>query len=294
MKLPTILKKKAEIGKEYIIINNGDSAFKTSLFDVTGDADTSKVEPFFPKNEGEVKVEHKTAQIGKYLGIACEDKGWLVVDNAYKPIIENPELTLTTSKNLYDDLFHTTLTVSKDGEVVGLIMCVIIRATKEDGEAFDKLNEEKEDDEQRHRLRNKHKSNASKLAWKRNHGNYMKGVREKERKEMNRSFYDICKANEHLLEAQVSRNNVFKDKLAFGFDNIAGGIAVSINKDNGTLSISTSLEQTGNGQYGLTNYDDATLQALFSNIKNSLLDLCQTFDEEISQIMAQNGLKSTK
>ena len=294
MKLPASLKKKAEIGKEYIIINGGDAAFKTSLFDVTGDADTSMVEPFFPKNEGEVKVEHKTIKVGNFLGVACEDKGWLVIDNDYKFIVENPELTLTTSRNLYNDVMHTSLNVSKDGEVVGLIMCVILRGTKEEGEAFDELNEEREDDEQRHRLRNKHKSNSAKLDWKRNHGNYMRGARERERQSMNRSFYDICKANEHLVEAQVSRNNVFKDKLAFGFDNIAGGIAVSINKDNGTLSISTSLEQTGNGQYGLTNFDDATLQALFSNIKNSLLDLCQNFDEEISQIMAQNGLKSTK
>lgn len=158
----------------------------------------------------------------------------------------------------------------------------------------DSIKEEQEDDAQKHRLRNKKKSNATKLAWKRNHSNYMSGVRERERKEMNKSFYDICKEKEHVLEAQVSRNNVFKDKLAFGFDNIAGGIAVSINKDNGTLSISTSLEQTGSGQYGLTNYDDAALKTLFSNIKNDLLNLCQNFDDEISQIMAQNGLKSTK
>ena len=159
----------------------------------------------------------------------------------------------------------------------------------------DSIKEEQEDDAQRHRLRNKDKSNATKLAWKRNHSNYMRGVRERERKEMNRSFYDICKEmEEHLTEAQTSRDNIFKDKLAFTFDNIAGGIALSINKDNGTLSISTSLEQGGSGQYGLSNYDDAALKSLFSNIKNDLLNLCQNFDDEIQQIIAKNGLKSTK
>lgn len=159
----------------------------------------------------------------------------------------------------------------------------------------DSIKEEQEDDAQRHRLRNKDKSNATKIAWKRKHSNYMRGVRERERKEMNRSFYDVCKDMvENLTEAKVSRTNVFKDKINIDFATIAGGLAISINKDNGTLSISTSLEPSGSGMYGLTDYDEASLKALLLNIKDDLLNLCNTFDEEINQIMAKNGLKSTK
>jgi hypothetical protein len=148
---------------------------------------------------------------------------------------------------------------------------------------------------QQHRLQNKKKSNASKLAWKRNHGHYMTGVRKRERNEMNRSFYDVCKdMEEHLTEAEVTRDNVFESKLNISLDSIAGGISLSINKENGNVSISTSLEQTGSGMYRLTDYDDATLKTLFSSIKNDLLELCKNFDNEINQIIAKNGLKSTK
>lgn len=46
--------------------------------------------------------------------------------------------------------------------------------------------------------------------------------------------------------------------------------------------------------YRLTEYDDATLKVLYSNLKDDLMNLCKTFDEEINQILAKNGLKSTK
>ena len=112
---------------------------------------------------------------------------------------------------------------------------------------------------------------------------------------MNRSFYDVCKdMEEHLTEAEVTRDNVFESKLNISLDSIAGGISLSINKENGNVSISTSLEQTGSGMYRLTDYDDATLKTLFSSIKNDLLELCKNFDNEINQIIAKNGLKSTK
>lgn len=141
MKLPLQLKKQAEIGKEYILINGGEAAFKTSLFNLSGNADTSRIEPFFPKNEGEVEVKHKTANIDGFLGIACADKGWLAINPKYKEIIENPELNLTTFKTLHDGLYHTSLIISKNDEVVGIIMAVILRGLKEVGQAFDKLNE---------------------------------------------------------------------------------------------------------------------------------------------------------
>lgn len=160
-----------------------------------------------------------------------------------------------------------------------------------------------EDNEQKHRLHNKKKSNKSKLAWKKYHGHYMTGVRKRERREMNQSFYKTCQEldeyiNEALKddinEAEISRDNVFENKLAINFESVSGGLACTINKDNGNVSFSTTLEQSGSGMYRLTEYDDATLKVLYSNLKDDLMNLCKTFDEEINQILAKNGLKSTK
>lgn len=150
---------------------------------------------------------------------------------------------------------------------------------------------EQDREEQRHRLTNKKKSNAAKLAWKRNHGNYVAGIRKRERESMKKSFYDICR---DMDEANITRDNIFENKLNISFDNIAGGVSLSINDDEGTLSISTSLDTTGVGQYGLSDFDNETLKTLFSNVKEDLLNLCKNFDNEIIQIITKNGLKSTK
>lgn len=142
MKLPATLKKRAKIGKDYILIDNGTAAFKSSLFGLSGDADTNNVEPFFPKNEGDVEVYHKTTEIKDRLCLSCADKGWLLIDKALKPIVENPEIKLTTFKDLYNDIWHTTLILSKDDEIVGIVMGMLFsQDTKEIGKAFDELNE---------------------------------------------------------------------------------------------------------------------------------------------------------
>ena len=146
-------------------------------------------------------------------------------------------------------------------------------------------------EEQKHRLHNRDKSDAAKLGWKRNHVNYTLGNRKKERENMNKSFYDICK---EFDESEISKDNVFDTELNISLDNIAGGISMSINRENGNVSISTSLEQTGSGQYRLTQYDDETLKTLYNNMKNDLTELCKSFDEEIAQVLAKNGLRSTK
>lgn len=160
-----------------------------------------------------------------------------------------------------------------------------------------------EDNEQKHRLTNKEKSNKSKLAWKKYHGHYVSGVRKRERKEMNQSFFKTCQELEETInealkddiqEAEVSKDNVFKNKINIKFNNIAGGIAISLNDTNGNVSISTSLEQSGSGMYKLTDWDEETLKQLHTSLKNDLLALCQNFDDEINQIIAKNGLKSTK
>ena len=150
------------------------------------------------------------------------------------------------------------------------------------------------DDEQTHRLNNKKKSNATKLAWKRNRASFMSGVRKRERDSMKRSFYDVCKDMNELQEAKVDKDNVFDSKLEISLESIAGGVALSINKDNGNVSFTTTLNQSGSGMYRLTTFDDATLKTLFSSLKEDLLNVCKNFDEEINQMIAKNGLKSTK
>jgi len=150
------------------------------------------------------------------------------------------------------------------------------------------------DDEQTHRLNNKKKSNATKLAWKRNRASFMSGVRKRERDSMKRSFYDVCKDMNELQEAKVDKDNVFDSKLEISLESIAGGVALSINKDNGNVSFTTTLNQSGSGMYRLTTFDDAALKTLFSSLKEDLLNVCKNFDEEINQMIAKNGLKSTK
>ena len=147
-----------------------------------------------------------------------------------------------------------------------------------------------------HRLQNREKSNAAKLGWKRNHGHYTIGIKKRERDRMNKSFYDVCKdMEEHLItEAEITKDNVFETKADISLESIAGGISLSVNKENGNVSISTSLEQTGSGMYRPTNADANGMQEIYNNIKEDLFNLCKNFDSEINQIMAKYGLKSTK
>lgn len=159
-----------------------------------------------------------------------------------------------------------------------------------------------EDDAQKHRLTNKDKSNKTKLAWKKYHGHYMSGTRKRERREMNQSFYKTCKeldeyVNEALKdinEADITKDNVFDNKISVQFNSIAGGISVSLNDTNGNVSFSTNLEQSGSGQYKLPDWNAESLKTLHTSLKNDLLALCENFDKEIDQILAKNGLKSTK
>ena len=152
-----------------------------------------------------------------------------------------------------------------------------------------------DNDEQKHRLRNREKSDASKLAWKRNHASYMRGIRKREREDMKktRTLLDICKEMK-LDEAELSRDNVFQNELNIDLQNIAGGISLKINKENGNVSISTSLEQSGSGQYRLTNYDEESLKNLYNALKDDLMQLCENFDDEIEGLLSKHGLKSTK
>lgn len=149
---------------------------------------------------------------------------------------------------------------------------------------------ETEEDERKHRLHNKEKSDAAKIAWKRHHSSYMRGTRKRQRNMENRTFYNIAKEmDEKLNETKIVRDNVFDKQLDLSFDTISGGISLGIK--NGTVSFSCSLEETGSGSYKLEQGDE---EALYNDLKEELQRICQMVDDNMKQILAQHGLKSTK
>ena len=153
-----------------------------------------------------------------------------------------------------------------------------------------KVIHETEEDERKHRLHNKEKSDAAKIAWKRHHSSYMRGTRKRQRNMENRTFYNIAKEmDEKLNETKIVRDNVFDKQLDLSFDTISGGISLGIK--NGTVSFSCSLEETGSGSYKLEQGDE---EALYNDLKEELQRICQMVDDNMKQILAQHGLKSTK
>ena len=151
-----------------------------------------------------------------------------------------------------------------------------------------------EDDAQRHRLRNKDKSDAAKLAWKRHHSSYMTGTRKRGRDMENKTFYSLAKELDSKVESikneeAIVRDNEFTEQLDLSFDTISGGISMGI-KD-GTISFSCSLEETGSGSYSLV---DGDLSGLYKQIREDLQNICNMVDDEMRQVIARYGLKSTK
>lgn len=163
-------------------------------------------------------------------------------------------------------------------------------------EQFDEFNTNENDEEARlHRIRNRKKSDAAKLAWKRNHYSYMRAMRKRERDNMNKqkSFCDMYR-DIRLSEAELTKDNVFEKECEINLENIAGGLKLSINNENGNLSISTTLLDSGSGQYRLESFNNEKLKELYEDMKEELIQLCNSFDNEIAQLVAKNGLKSTK
>lgn len=152
-------------------------------------------------------------------------------------------------------------------------------------------------EEQHRRLTEPHRSKATKLAWKRHHNSYMQGVRKRERDNMNKSFYDVAKQLECLMnESEIEKDNVFELSADIIFNNVSGGVSFKINKDNGEVSFSTNMQEVGSGSYKLQSdiqTEDAYKQ-LYEDLKDELSSLCETFDTNIQQILAKHGLKSTK
>ena len=150
-----------------------------------------------------------------------------------------------------------------------------------------------DDDEQKHRLYNRDKSDATKLAWKRHHHSYMSGVRKRERDKMNKTLMDITKElNNALSEAELKQDNVFDKSLTLTFNTLTGGIALSIDDKTKNVSISTILGEHGSGNYALTQQQD--FKILYDGLKEDLTNLCDTIDKEMEQILAKHGLRSTK
>lgn len=147
---------------------------------------------------------------------------------------------------------------------------------------------------QHHRLTNREKSDAAKLAWKRNHANYMKGTRKRTRDMENKTFLSVARELEAkteglINEESVMKDNVFDKEAKFSFDTISGGISMGIK--NGRVSFSTSLEEVGSGSYAL---EQGGEEELFKSLSTDLQNICKMVDDHMKQLLAQYGLKSTK
>ena len=147
-----------------------------------------------------------------------------------------------------------------------------------------------DEEARKHRLRNREKSDASKLAWKRHHSSYMTGTRKRQRNMENKTFYSLAKElDSKVNEEAIVRDNVFDKQLDLSFDTISGGISMGIKE--GTISFSCSLEETGSGSYALEQGDE---EDLYKQIKTDLQNICKMVDDEMRQLISRYGLKSTK
>lgn len=159
---------------------------------------------------------------------------------------------------------------------------------------------ERNDSLERDPLLDRKKSQQGKIAWKRHHASYMRGTRERERNMENKTFYGMAKDLEAKLEsnvneAQMTQDNVFDSKLEIVFENITGGIGLSVDDKTGSISISVVLKEIGSGNYKLANANSTEdIKNVYTNIKQDLLNLCQNFDNEVKQVITRYGLKSTK
>lgn len=149
---------------------------------------------------------------------------------------------------------------------------------------------------QHRRITEPKRSKASKLAWKRHHNSYMMANRKKERDCMNKSFYNISKELEEAMtglnEAQVEKDDIFDLNCDISLSNISGGLSFSINKDNGEVSISTSMIEGGHGNYRLEVMpQEEALKGIYDELKDDLEQLAKTIDQSINQIVAKHGLR---
>lgn len=147
------------------------------------------------------------------------------------------------------------------------------------------------DEEQHRRLTEPHRSKGAKLGWKKYRSNYMRGFRKRERMD---TFADIRERLKETLkqiqEAKLEKDSMFDLKGEIVFENLSGGLSFSINKDNGTVSISTTLNQNSKGNYK-PQTDDTDYENLYEDLKDELSMLAKTIDDSMKQILAKHGLR---
>lgn len=156
--------------------------------------------------------------------------------------------------------------------------------------------QDKDREAQHRRITEPKRSKSAKLGWKRHHNNYMMANRKKERDCMNKSFYSISKeleeAMDGLNEANIDRDSVFDLNCDISLNNIAGGLSFKINKDNGEVSIATSMIEGGHGNYRLEVMpQEEALKGIYDELKDDLEQLARTIDQSINQIVAKHGLR---
>ena len=147
---------------------------------------------------------------------------------------------------------------------------------------------------QHNRLTEPHRSMAAKVAWKKHRNSYMRANRKKERDSMNKTFYGISKELGEMLTEEVTKDNMFDLECQIAFNTISGAIGINIDKDSANVSISTNLLEKGYGNYKLeTNpNDEESFKQLYEDLKDEFTVLCQSFDNDVKQILAKHGLRT--
>ena len=96
---------------------------------------------------------------------------------------------------------------------------------------------EREERTEEDRFIDRDKSMAGKKAWKRHRSSFMKGVRERERKNMNKTFYGVTNELEEMLdESQILSGGELKNELDITFEFISGGFSAKLNEETGDIS----------------------------------------------------------
>ena len=141
-----------------------------------------------------------------------------------------------------------------------------------------------------------HRSKAAKIGWKRHRSKYNAANRKKERENMS-TFYSVANDLKEYLqsinEAKVVKDNEFEYDFEIDLENIAGGIAFSINKETNDVSFSVKLSENKRGAYRLLTEEGTDITSLYDNLKEDIKTLSETIDSEMKNILSKYGLKET-
>ena len=179
-------------------------------------------------------------------------------------------------------------------------MCMIILGVKK--MEHDNLTKEIKKEFDDSRLVNQKRSQASKIAWKKHHNSYRRGINKRSRN-MERGLYDtrsikdiVGELKECLNEAEVERNNQFEFETDIRFASLPGGVKTSINKDDSSIGLTLFLDENGGqGRYQMKNeiQDELGYENLQENLMTDLKTAMDSFDQAIAQIINKYGLLPT-